>query len=119
MIKEQTYAESKEVMDALRARQGGGLFFDYVINGNLETGTLQRRLAAKVPADHKEFRISIYDNYTYTDVVTLVLFVNPRDFTMGQQQILSNTYTRRGWVNAAWGNQQATISISGVSAGFY
>jgi murein DD-endopeptidase MepM/ murein hydrolase activator NlpD len=119
MIENQKYTTTKEVLSALKDRQGGGLFFNSVVNSTLDTDTTDLRTAAKIPTDHKEFTISIYNSYSCTDIVSLTLFINPRDMTIGQQQIMGNTYTRRGWVNSAWGNQQATISASGVSAAFY
>jgi hypothetical protein len=119
MIENQKYTATKEVLLALQNRQGGSLFYNSVVNSTLETDTTNLRTAANIPADHKEFTISIYNSYLSYDVATLTLFINPRDMTIGQQQVLGNTYTRRGWVTTAWGNQQATISASGVSAAFY
>jgi hypothetical protein len=119
MIENQKYTTTKEVLSALKERQGGSLFFNSVVNSTLETDTTDLRTAAKIPTDHKEFTISIYNSYLCTDIVSLTLFINPRDMTIGQQQVVGNTYTRRGWVNSAWGNQQPTISASGVSSAFY
>lgn len=133
MISNNKYSATKEVLSELVSRQGGSLFFSNRSASKGLSGTvferdqIDNRIAVKVPYDHKEFSISIYSTdynaETYTDnaieIVKLVLFVNPRDLVIGQQQIVSNTYTRRGWINAAWGNQQATLSVSGVSPGFY
>lgn len=127
MISNSSYNETKAVLKEMSDRQGGSLFFNKSINNILEYDSAEYKTASKVPYDLKEFSISIYNTDYNTEakrdnakeVVKLVLFVNPKDLVIGQQQIVSNTYTRRGWINAAWGNQQATLSASGISSGFY
>lgn len=119
MIKDSILSNTRDTLSELYYKQGGSLFFNYFTNNNLDSDMVNWRTAVKIPKDYKEFSISIYNTKEAKEVSKLTLFVNPRDLTIGQQQIVSNTYTRRGWVNAAWGNQQATLSATGVSAGFY
>lgn len=119
MIKDSILSNTRDTFYELYDKQGGSLFFNSVTNNNLDADMLNWKTAVKLPKDYKEFSISIYNTKYSKEVSKLVLFVNPKDLTIGQQQIVSNTYTRRGWVNVAWGNQQATLSASGVSAGFY
>lgn len=119
MIDNKKYIDTSDMMMELYNRQGGSLFYNVLDNARLDTDRLNWTTAAKVPKDYKEFSISIYNTVYDAEIVKLVLFVNPRDLAYGQQQIFNNAYTRRGWVNTAWGNQQMTLSASGVSAGFY
>jgi len=127
MISNSRYNETRAVLKEMSDRQGGSLFFNKIVNNILEYDSAEYKTTTKVPYDFKEFSISIYNTDYNTEakrdnakeVVKLVLFVNPKDLVIGQQQIVSNTYTRRGWINAAWGNQQATLSASGISSGFY
>lgn len=131
MISNSKYNATKEVLSYLRGSEGGSLFFNSVSGNIMESDSPDMKVVTKVPTDHKEFSISIFNTDYYAsgdpalqlsngEVIKLVLFINPKDLTIGQQQVISgNTYTRRGWVNELWGNQQATISATGVSSGFY
>lgn len=125
------YNQTRTALKELSDRQGGSLFFNKVVNGTLDYDTAEYKTTTKIPYEFKEyskeFSITIYNTDYNTEakrdnskeIVKLVLFVNPKDMTIGQQQLVSNTYTRQGWINEAWGNQQATISASGISSGFY
>jgi murein DD-endopeptidase MepM/ murein hydrolase activator NlpD len=119
MIKPELYNNTLDVLDNLFANQGGALFFNTVQDGILVRDTSNYKTAAKIPTDYKEFSISIYNVATDKDVSKLILYVNPKDLAIGQLHVFNSAYTRRGWVNTAWGNQQATLSASGVSSGFY
>lgn len=127
MISNNKYTNTKNVLNDLMDRQGGSLYFNKIVGNLLESDSTQYKSATKVPVDSKEFSISIYNTDYNADlkvdnakeIIKLVLFVNPKDLVIGQQQIASTTYTRRGWVTGVWGNQQATLSASGTSSGFY
>lgn len=127
MISNSRYNQTRSALKELSDRQGGSLFFNKVVNSTLEFDSSEYKTATKVPYEAKEFSITIYNTDYNTEakrdnskeVVKLVLFVNPKDLAIGQQQLVSNTYTRQGWINVAWGNQQATLSASGISSGFY
>jgi hypothetical protein len=119
MISDKTLTNTRDTLSEMYFKQGGSLFFNTILNSNLDTDMVNWKTSVNVPVDYKEFSISIYNTRTDTDINKLVLFINPKDLVIGQQQIVSNSYTRRGWVNVAWGNQQATLSASGVSSGFY
>jgi len=103
-------------IDSLITRRGGSLDFSY-------TPELMRftnwAATANIPPDFIPFSIAIVDSVTRADVVSLIMMINPKDFSVTQPFGVSNTNTRYGWINTLWGNQQATISASGMTAGFY
>lgn len=99
------------------ARQGGGLLF--MDNKAYNVDSSEFLSATKYIEDAKTFTISIYNQQTNTDEVSLTLLINPEDLTIGQSTVAANAYTRRGWVTNIWGRQQMTISGSGSTAGFY
>lgn len=99
------------------ARQGGGLIF--LDNKVYNVDSSEFMSATKFIEEAKIFTISIYNQQTNTDEVSLTLLINPEDLTIGQSVIADNSYTSRGWVTGIWGRQQMTISGSGSTAGFY
>jgi hypothetical protein len=99
------------------ARQGGGLLF--LDNTVYNVDSSEFMSATNYVENIKTFTISIYNQQTNTDEVSLTLLINPEDLTIGQSTIAANSYTRRGWVTNLWGKQQTTISGSGSTAGFY
>lgn len=106
--------ETYKTLSSLKERTGGSLFYR-----TSEDPYNRVASTTSTPSDSKPFTISIFNTYYNSDIVKLVLFINPKDFTVGQTHVFNNTYTRRGWINVAWGNQQATIAASGISSGFY
>jgi hypothetical protein len=103
-------------LSELTKRQGGSLFFQ----SEDSLANFKNWVAAvRLPADYKPFIISIYDTDKKKDVVTLYMMVNPHDITFGQTFNASNVYTRVGWISSLWGNNQATITANGSTAGFY
>jgi len=119
MISSKVLTNTRNTLSELYARQGGGLFFNTVVDNTLDKDMVNWKVAAKVPSDYKEFSISIYNTKSNLDITKLTLFINPKDLSIGQQQLVSGAYSRKGWVNSAWGNQQATLTASGISSGFY
>jgi hypothetical protein len=105
-----------DTLSVLMGREGGDLHFR---NKAGLTAFSNWVSAANVPKDYKPFSISIYDTVLHEDVVSLVMMINPRDLNISQNQVVNSANTRFGWINTLWGNQQATISASGLSAGFY
>jgi len=99
------------------ARQGGGLIF--LDNKVYNVDSSEFLSATKFIEEAKPFTISIYNQQTNTDEVSLTLLINPEDLTIGQSTVAENSFTRRGWVTGIWGRQQITISGSGSTAGFY
>lgn len=103
-------------LSKLTERQGGSLFFQSEDSlANFKNWVT----AVRLPAEYKPFIISIYDTDKKEDVVTLYMMVNPHDITFGQTFNASNVYTRVGWISSLWGNNQATITANGSTAGFY
>lgn len=119
MISNKTLISTKDTLSALYNRQGGSLLFNTVVNGVLDFDVNSWKVLTKVPSEYKEFSISIYNVKNNEDKAKLVLFVNPKELVIAQSHKLSNVYTRRGWVNSVWGNQQIVLTVSGVSPGFY
>lgn len=108
--------ETLNALTGILERQGGALFFDDpAFTPDIRTWIT----AVKVPSGYKPFSISIYDTEIEEDVVKLILMINPRDISIGQVHVASNAYTREGWVNTLWGEQQGTIAANGTTAGFY
>jgi hypothetical protein len=108
--------------ELMRTRQGGALSFSSV--GYYPISSPLYSWASKRPANYKPFVISIisteYGGYYDTeDLITLGLFINPSDMQIGNVNISSNQFTRKGWVSTLWGSQQSTVSANGSSAGFY
>jgi len=106
------------VMQALGARQdNGSLYFDDLTKFDDYGNWLS---AARIPADFIPCSISMIDSVTRKDKMpSLVMMINPKDFTVSQSFVSNSANTRKGWINTLWGNQQATISASGMTAGFY
>lgn len=119
MINDYSYINTRDILRTLYERQGGNLFYNKVDGSALTTDVINWHSAVKIPSDYKEFAISIYNTKSDTEIARLSLFVSPNELVIGQQQVFGNSYTRRGWVNTAWGNNQTTLSAQGVSAGFY
>ena len=92
MISNNNYNQTRTALKEMSDRQGGSLFFNKVVNNILEYDSVDYRTATRIPVDFKEFSISIYNTDYNTEakrdnakeVVKLVLFVNPKDLTIGQ-----------------------------------
>jgi len=119
MITSKILTHTRDTLEELLYRQGGSLFFNTLVNDEFSVDIKDWKTSVNLPSEYKPFIISIFDSETQLDVISLILFINPDDMVTGQQQKFNNAYTRKGWVNTAWGNEQATLSISGTSAGFY
>jgi len=106
------------VMQALGARQdNGSLYFDDLTKFDDYGNWLS---AARIPADFIPCSISMIDSVTRKDKMpSLVMMINPKDFTVSQSFVSNSANTRKGWINTLWGNQQATLSAAGMTAGFY
>jgi hypothetical protein len=101
---------------SLIPRRGGSLNFSYAPESLDFTNWAA---TANIPNDFIPFSMAIIDSVTREDVVSLIMMINPKDFSVTQPFGVSTANTRFGWVNTLWGNQQATISASGMTAGFY
>ena len=101
---------------SLIPRRGGSLNFSYAPESLDFTNWAA---TANIPNDFIPFSMAIIDSVTREDVVSLIMMINPKDFSVTQPFGVSTANTRYGWVNTLWGNQQATISASGLTAGFY
>jgi murein DD-endopeptidase MepM/ murein hydrolase activator NlpD len=100
----------------LEEREGGSLDFE----GGIDTTKYVNWVrSSTIPKDFLPFIISIYDTEKNEDALSLTMMINPRDLNIGQAQVVNTAYSRIGWINTLWGNQQATITASGLSAGFY
>jgi murein DD-endopeptidase MepM/ murein hydrolase activator NlpD len=119
MIKDKLFLNTKDVLNKLYDRQGGALIFNTVVNNVLDLDTNNWKILSNLPKEYKEFSISIYNVKNNEDKAKLILFINPKELVIAQSHKFSNSYTRKGWVNTAWGNQQISITISGVSPAFY
>ena len=106
-----------DALTSLIAREGGGLHIVHNRSGVESFGSWVT--ANNIPIDYKPFLISIYDTELQKDIVSLVMLINPRDLNISQAQVVNSAITRAGWINTLWGSQQAVISASGLSAGFY
>jgi len=107
---------STEVIKEFLDRVGGSLDFEGGINLSQYSNWIR---SSTIPKDFIPFEISIYDTDKNEDVLSLIMMINPRDLNIGQAQVVNAAYSRVGWINTLWGNQQATITASGLSAGFY
>lgn len=68
------------------------------------------------------FTISVFNTDELAKFKTarqLTLLINPKELNYGSTQIVSNNYTRGGFVNAIWGQSQPTLVGSGSTAAFY
>lgn len=119
MISNKGLLNTKDVLNKLYDRQGGALLFNTIVNNVLDFDVNNWRILSKMPSEYKEFSISIYNVKNNEDKAKLVLFINPKELTIAQSHKFSSSYTRRGWVNSAWGNQQIVLTVSNVSPGFY
>jgi Transglycosylase SLT domain len=101
--------------DLMTYHQGGG----FVVNprGIIDT-SLDETAIASVPG-LKQFSISIYNQQTDSDVISLIFMVNPSDVTFGQTTVSGDSYAREGWVSTLWGRGQPTILANGSTAAFY
>lgn len=67
----------------------------------------------------KPFIISIYNQKDDVDRVSLALFVNPSDISLGQTFVTNDTYCREGWLSTVWGKNQMTLNANCSTAAFY
>lgn len=68
------------------------------------------------------FTISLFNTTELANFKTnrqLTLLINPKELNYGSTQIVSNNYSRGGFVNAIWGQSQPTLVGSGNTAAFY
>jgi hypothetical protein len=101
---------------ALSKREGGDLHYE---NKESLNSFSDWATASTIPFDFIPFRISIFDTELNEDMVSLTLMVNPKDLYVSQSQVTDSAYSRAGWINTMWGNQQALLTASGMTAGFY
>jgi hypothetical protein len=113
------YTDVRNTIDAITAliqKEGGDLHFQ----DKASIYTFSDWVTANsIPADFIPFSISLYDIELNSDLISLTMMINPKDILYGQSHVFNNSYTREGWVTSLWGNQQLTITGSGVTAGFY
>lgn len=103
--------------NAMIARQGGSLNFSS--DTPYPSDSVSYITGNHYPEGTKPFIVSIYNQAKDERSVSLYMLINPKDLQIGQVNMVSNAYTRRGWVSTIWGRQQATITATGSSAGFY
>jgi hypothetical protein len=101
---------------ALSQKEGGDLHFENKVSLNSFSNWAT---ATTIPADFIPFSISIYDTELCEDTISLTLMVNPKDLYVSQSQVTDSAYSRAGWINTLWGNQQGLLTASGMTAGFY
>jgi len=103
--------------DQMLERTGGSL---HISDGNQDKTGIDNPLSGlRIPDGRKLFEVSIYNLETRTKEINLCLFVNPTDIQFGQVYLANNAYTRIGYVNTLWGQQQMTVTANGKSAAFY
>lgn len=106
------------MLDPENGRLGGG-FSVTASRAGLSIDTTLDQTAVRYEQGFKPFSISIYNQQSNTEKVSLDFMVNPSDITIGQTFVASDAYTREGWLSTLWGKNQPTLLASGTTAAFY
>jgi hypothetical protein len=105
----------KAFNDLVTNHSGGG-FFVQPTGASID---LPYITAVTRAVDFKLFTVSIYNQASDTDSVSMTLLINPSDLTIGQTFISSDALTRSGWVSTLWGRSQQTFTTNLSTAAFY
>jgi hypothetical protein len=97
-------------------RNGGGFV---VLPSAVPVPSNTDQTAVRRVTEVNNFEISLYNQQSDDEVITLEFLINPSDVTIGQTFVAQDSYTREGWLSTLWGKGQPTILANGSTGAFY